>query len=506
MEDTGSEASSGLSEVESEDGKESQWEGKDNGRPNFKHAAPGAGKEQSTQEFFRHGNGNEARNDDDIFVTPGRQIMRGALVCSLSATTPSSGQQVGMALTLNSGEGSSKGVGREGSKGVDGRDVAVEDWVEEVVNQSEDEMEGVGRSATPSPTPGRWGSVGAVSPAGRTRPTPVPVTPTRGSKRMAMGTPRPIRHYQPVSHPGSTAGSVLKQILAAMARVERKMEEKTRKVEEAAEVAVARWDARLVERLSAVLGKVGEMEERMVARLWADAEEREKRQEVRLLALDAIQTQQVQKAKWDLKQCEDLAVIMRARQEELGEVKYGVEGIAAEIAGMRALGGPPTLAAATVRAVAPVVVGHGTPQPMEGVMVTGPPVAWMLQEDPIEKFSDMEGVEHDGLFASRYAVALSTPTSVLSSGTLTPLDWGPVPAPAREAPVEREKKTRKNKGKGKAVEIAAPPTPTCKPKGSAQQQRRQAEVDKKRAEKVRTGLRAEAVVPSAPAPVRSILK
>ena len=90
----------------------------------------------------------------------------------------------------------------------------------------------------------------------------------------------------------------------------------------------------------------------MVARLCADAEEREKRLEVRLLALDAIETEQVEKAKWDLKQCEDLAVMMRARREELGEVKRGVEGIAAEIRGMRALGGPPTLAGATVRVTA----------------------------------------------------------------------------------------------------------------------------------------------------------
>jgi len=35
------------------------------------------------------------------------------------------------------------------------------------------------------------------------------------------------------------------------------MEEKARKVEDAAEVAVARWDARLVEGLAAVLGEVG---------------------------------------------------------------------------------------------------------------------------------------------------------------------------------------------------------------------------------------------------------
>jgi len=90
----------------------------------------------------------------------------------------------------------------------------------------------------------------------------------------------------------------------------------------------------LVEGLSAVLGKVGEMKERMVATLRADAEEREKRLEVRLLALDAIEMEQMQKAKWDLKQCEELAVMIRSRREELGEVKHVVEGIVAEIARM----------------------------------------------------------------------------------------------------------------------------------------------------------------------------
>jgi len=278
---------------------------------------------------------------------------------------------------------------------------------------------------------------------------------------------------------------------------------------------VARWDARLVEGLAAVLGEVGEREERMVARLRADAEEREKRLEVRLLALDAIETEQAEKAKWDLKQYEDLAVMMRARREELGEVKRGVEGIAAEIRGMRGLGGPPTLAGVTVRAVAPAAPGRqrptapkerSAPQPMEGVMAMVPPVAGVLQEDPIEEFSDMEGVERDGLFASRHAPALSTPTLVSSSGIPALLDYGQVPAPTRETPVEKEKKTRKDKGKEKAVQIDTPPTPARKPKGSAQQQRRQAEVDKNRAEVARTGPKAEAAVPSAPAPVRSILK
>jgi len=118
MEDVVSDAeSSDLSELESEEeGK--QWEGKDKGRPNFKRAAAGTGQQQSTQEFFRRGNGcdNGMRDDDNFFATTGKQSMRGALARSLSAAA-SSPQQVGSALTLNSGEGSSKGVGREGSKG-----------------------------------------------------------------------------------------------------------------------------------------------------------------------------------------------------------------------------------------------------------------------------------------------------------------------------------------------------------------------------------------------------
>jgi len=52
MEDAGSEASSDLSEVESEESVGKQWEGKDNGRPNFKRAGPGTGKEQSKQEIL----------------------------------------------------------------------------------------------------------------------------------------------------------------------------------------------------------------------------------------------------------------------------------------------------------------------------------------------------------------------------------------------------------------------------------------------------------------------
>ena len=476
MEDVGSEASSGLSEVESKESVEKQWEGKDNGRPDFKCAVSGVGKEQSTQEFFQQGNGNASHNDDDIFATPGRQTMMGALARLLSAVAPSSPQQVGTALTLNSAEGSSKGVGTTGSKGVEGRDVAVDEWVEEVVKESEDKMEGMAgldRSAAPSPTPARWGSMMPVSPAGRTRPTPVPVTPTRGSKRMAMGTPRPIRHYQPMALPGSTAGLVLKQILAAVARVERKMEEKARKVEEAVEAAVARWDARLVEGLSAVLGVVGEREERLVARLLADAVEREKRLAVKLLALDAVETEKVQKAKWDLKQVEDLAVLMRSGRQELREVKRTVEEIAAGMVGAR--------------------VAHPAHEPMEGVVATPAPrtaegggamALATTREPPI--VDNMEGIEREGLFASQHTPELDTPSST-------------------QSPALMEKK--KDKGKTKALLIVEPSSATAKrkPKGSPRQLQRQAAVNEAKA-KAAVPTSTPGAGPSAPTPPRLILK
>jgi len=173
-------------------------------RPNFPRATTGADRRvESSQEFFRRG-AQLSVGDIDIFDTPGKTPMRGALAHSLSAAT-SSPQQVGTAETMYSAKGSGEEVamegskGLEGSKGVEGMDVVADEWVEEVANQSEDEMEGVmgpDGSTTPTPTPARWPV-----------PTPVPVTPSRESKRMAMamGTSRPDR--QPTDSTGPDPGS-----------------------------------------------------------------------------------------------------------------------------------------------------------------------------------------------------------------------------------------------------------------------------------------------------------
>jgi len=213
MGDAGSEASSGLSELESE--VEEEWEGKDRGRPNFRRAAPGAGRQQSTQEFFRRGNDSSR---DDIFSEPNKQIMRGALAHSRSAAAGSP-QQVGMAQTLKGAKDPGEEVEEGGSKGAEGMDMAMiergreeaaMDWAGATNQEEEEGMESVAepdRPATPpSPTPARWAT-----------PTPVPVTPTRGSKRraVAVGTPRPQRAVLPprrqvgIPSQGWTSGAAL---------------------------------------------------------------------------------------------------------------------------------------------------------------------------------------------------------------------------------------------------------------------------------------------------------
>ena len=47
--------------------------------------------------------------------------------------------------------------------------------------------------------------------------------------------------------------------------------------------------------------------------------------------------------------------------------------------------------------------GRTVPEAMEGVVTTAPTVPAKPQDDPIEDWSDMEGVEREGLFASRHA-------------------------------------------------------------------------------------------------------
>jgi len=319
-EDSGSE----LSKLDSSEGEmevEEEWEGKGCGRPNFKRATTGARQQQSTQEFFRRG-AQLSMGELNIFDLPGKTPMRGALARSVSAVAASSSpQQGGMAQTLNLAKEGEEGLGMEGSKGsgvgeckgAEGMDVAVVDWAEQMANHSDAVMGGVedpDSSTILTPTPARWGSGTRAS----STPRPVPVTPTKGSKRMAVGTPRRARpRTWAATRPmpaGFVAALALKQILAAIDGAERKMEEK-----------VAMLEARMMEGMGARVGDENEREVRAPARLLADGEEREKRLAEKLLAIDAIETELTQKGQWELKQWEDLARVLEARIKDIQEVR-----------------------------------------------------------------------------------------------------------------------------------------------------------------------------------------
>jgi len=223
-----------------------------------------------------------------------------------------------MAETLNSAKSFGEGVRK--------LDVGAVDWVEAVANEVE--MEGVvdsERSRTPLPTSARWGSTAPAEPKGHTTLTPVLVMLTKGSKRMAMGTPRPNRLRRPVltcpAPIGFAAALALKQILAAVARVEKKMEEK-----------VAVLEVRMMEGIGSLAAEENEREVRMAVGLLVDAEQREKRLAVKLLAIDGIETELNQKGQWEIEQWKDLVWLLEARRRDIGEVKRAVDNLADKVA------------------------------------------------------------------------------------------------------------------------------------------------------------------------------
>jgi len=397
-EDSGSE----LSELESSEGEmevEEEWEGKGCGRPNFKRATTGARQLQSTQEFFRRG-AQLSMGELNMFDSPGKTPMRGALARSLSAAAASSStQEGGTAQTLNLPKEGGEGLGMEGGegsgvgecKGAEGIDVVVVDWAEEIANQSEAEMGGVenpDRSTTPTPTPARWGS--GTSAASMLRP--VPVTPTKGSKRMVVGTPRRVwpRTWAAVRlmPAGFAAASALEQILVAIAGAERRMEEK-----------VTVLEAWMMEGLGARGADENEREVRVAAGLLADTEEREKRLAVKLLAIDAIEMELTQKGQWELKQWEDLARVLEARRD-IREVRQAVDSLASEMAREGRAHQEGLGAAGTAGTAAPTK--GGATQPIEGVVAT------TVTAEEVDQGDDMEGVEREGLFGPKHAPVLGS--------------------------------------------------------------------------------------------------
>jgi len=131
------------------------------------------------------------------------------------------------------------------------------------------------------------------------------------------------------------------------------------------------------------------------------------------------------------------------------------------------------------------------PAEMKGVVMT------RIEVEDIEEFSDMEGVELEGLCVSRLVAAAPTSARVPQEVTREEGDGGAMEGIEREglfasqhapgldapvstlAPARTEGGGKKDKGKAKAVLIATPPgaAASCKLKGSPRQLQRQAAVD-----------------------------
>jgi len=478
--------SSDLSKLESET-EEEQWEGEDKGRPNYKRAAAGAGQLQSTQEFFRRGNGHD---NDNFFATAGKHSMRGVLVRSLSVAA-SSPQQLGSALTPNSGSDSSEGAGREGgqelnrvgSKEVGGREEANLVWAKEVASMSEDEMEDMvcpEGSATPTPMPARW----AI-------PTPVPVTPSNGNKKrvLAAGTSKSTRVLPPprrlagIPAHGWSNGARLAEMLAAIVLPEKRIEAREVGMEKRMEERAAEREEKAEERerWAGVREKMGrEREARLTERVEAMGKKLAE-------GLTALSRDMGTKAQWDQAQWESLGREMERCRKEIAEVgrqtKLAAVVVAIETPALplqrkqeqRRQPAEPrweerradTLALSTQQAVAERQQKALPPAEMEGVVMT------KIEVEEMEEFSDMEGVEREGLFALQYAPELDAPAT------------SPAPAP------EGQKK-KKGEGKGKEKEVGA---------RKARQQARQAVVDRAAAEGAE-----KRVLPVTPAVPRTILK
>jgi hypothetical protein len=143
----------------------------------------------------------------------------------------------------------------------------------------------------------------------------------------------------------------------------------------------------------------------------------------KLLTVDAIEEEQGHKAKWDLKQWEDVAGLMRLRRENLLEVRQAVVGIEDETAKMRrALANSHTgqnPAAATAREPGLQAMGGvvmGAPEAMEG---TGSAATASMPADLVQDGGVMEGVEWGGLLASRYIAVLRN----ARSGIIIEIPW-----------------------------------------------------------------------------------
>jgi hypothetical protein len=194
------------------------------------------GKETAEQFFARRKKEREGTPDgrgEDIFDTPGK--LGGALAGVLSAARKK-WEKVGTSLTLSMDDPPANGA-RGGAEEISGNEemevVDEDEWMAEAANISE----GANGSAPPSPTPVTFET---ATPSQRRPPVSRPITPTRGRKRMAVGTPVPVRRY---GHPHGTSLGTFTQ--TSLAEIEARLNSKLASLVIDAEAREARLHQRM---------------------------------------------------------------------------------------------------------------------------------------------------------------------------------------------------------------------------------------------------------------------
>jgi len=371
--------------------KEKQRKEKNTSQPNFPRADPSKWVEQSTQEFFRCDNRNR---DEDVFNMPAKGPVRGALVSAL-ATVAGGGIDL-MPKIAEEAEGEREG---EGSKREEGMSMAEDDEMDCTVASPD-------RPSMPTPIPARLGT-----------PTSVLVTPGKGNKMRAItvGTPRPSQGMLPARKrvggtptQGWISRGALTEVLAAIVVAKKRMEEKAVKREEKAEEREMWAGAR--EKMAR------EQEEHLVAGM---AVMEKKLQGT----LKAMVEEAANRAHWEIGQWKGLEEGMEAIRVSIAEVGGRVEAEGKVAATWDRAGAPAVATAVTAPPAAPrhrkqqqkawvtakprlvTTLSHRAAESeategMQGVVLTE-----KRQVEESEEFSDMEGVEQEGLYTSCYAPA-----------------------------------------------------------------------------------------------------
>jgi len=321
-------------------------------------------------------------------------------------------------LTPNSARDSSEGAGTEGgqelnrvgSKEAGGREEANLVWAKEVASMSEDEMEdvvGPEGSTTPTPMPARWAT-----------PTPVLVTPSNGNKKRALaaGTSKSTRAVPPprwlagIPAHGWSNGAGLAEILVAIVLAEKRMEAREVQMEKRIEERAAEREEKAEER-----ERWAGVREKMAREREACLTERVEAMEKRLAeGLMALSMDMGTKAQRDQAQWESLGREMKGfrkeiaevgRQAKLAAVAAAIETPALPLQRQQELRRQPleprweerradTLPLSVQRTAAERQQKALPPAEMKGVVMT------RIEVEDIEEFSDMEGVELEGLCAS----------------------------------------------------------------------------------------------------------